>query len=53
MSTKLKQHLIWGLDLTQRCRTGLDRGMHRKLFLRCEDKKIATPQQQITLNNGQ
>ena len=40
--TKLKQHVILGLDFTQRYRIGLDWDMYGKLFMRCEGNKIAT-----------
>ena len=38
-ASKLKQHLILGLDFAQRYRIGIDWDMTRKLFLRCEVKK--------------
>ena len=40
--TKLKQHLILGLDFAQRYRIGIDWNTYGKLFLRCEGKQIAT-----------
>ena len=39
---KLKKHLILGLEFAQRYRIGIYWDMYGKLFLRCEDKKIAT-----------
>ena len=40
--TKLKYHLVLGLNFTQRYRTGLDWDMYGKLFLRSEGKIITT-----------
>ena len=40
--TKLKHHLILGLDFAQRYRIGIDLDKYGKLFLICECKKIAT-----------
>ena len=40
--TKVKQHLILGLDFTQRCMIRIDWLMYGNCFLRHEGKKIAT-----------
>ena len=40
--TKLKQHLILGIDFAQRYKIGIDWDVNGKLFLRGEGKKIAS-----------
>ena len=39
--TKLKQHLVLGLDFAQRYKITIDWDINGKLFLRCKGKKIA------------
>ena len=40
--TKLKQHLVLGLDFAQKYKLVIDWEINEKLFLRCKGKKIAT-----------
>ena len=51
MCTKIKQHLISGLDFTQRYKIGIDWDINRKLFLRCKGKMIDSSLK--TINSGQ
>ena len=51
LCTKLKQHLILGLDFAQRYKIGLDLDINEKVFLRCEGRKIGSSLE--TLDSGQ